>query len=202
MLWDIRALMKPALSVIDMIPDIHRTAALAVWRRAIVEGKPNPVRLSREERELAFHDAAVTLASPIGARVLRALYMGGHLKLKKPARKVLPTLEAYIATEDAFRAEVARVLAAEDARLDRQAQLIADPDLARPDEVTPLLIDKVMTARLGYGAVGEVRIGGLQCHRTMGTRKARENDRLRTEGTLLCWWIDADGNRQGDAELG
>jgi hypothetical protein len=33
-LWDIRTRMKPALQVIDLIPNVHRTPALAALRRA------------------------------------------------------------------------------------------------------------------------------------------------------------------------
>ena len=70
MLWDIRTRMKPALQVIDMIPNVHRTPALAALRRAVLEGRPATLRLSDEDRELAFHDAHMQLTSPIGARVL------------------------------------------------------------------------------------------------------------------------------------
>jgi hypothetical protein len=115
MLWDIRARMRPALSVIDLIPHIHRTPALAALRRAVQEGRPATIPLSDADRDLAFYDAHLKLTSPIGARVLRALYHTGHLKLKKPASKTLPALDAYIATEAAFRADVARIIAAEDA---------------------------------------------------------------------------------------
>ncbi|WP_237685076.1 hypothetical protein [Szabonella alba] len=84
MLWDIQALMKPALSVIDLIPNIHRTPTLAMLRRAVLEGRPLSTQLSAEDKELTFHDARVALTSPIGARVLKSLYACGHLKLKKP----------------------------------------------------------------------------------------------------------------------
>lgn len=198
MLWDIRTQMKPALAVIDLIPNIHRTPALAALRRAVLEGRPATFRLTDEERELAFHDAHVQLTSPIGARVLRALYDAGHLKLKKPATKTLPALDAYIATEAAFRAEVARLVAADDARRSRLAAIIADPACARPDEITADLIDKVISARLGYTATGTVEIAGLPCHRTLRST-ATDSDRLRSEASFLCWWTDAAGQRQGDA---
>ncbi len=102
MLWEIRALMKPALSVIDLIPNVHRTPALTLLRRAVLDGRPVVLRLSGDEKELAFQDTSVPLTSPIGARVLLALYHAGHLKLKKPALRSLPALEAYAATETAF----------------------------------------------------------------------------------------------------
>lgn len=200
MLWDIRAAMKPALSIIDLIPNVHRTPALTLLRRAVLDGRPLPQRLSPEDRELAFHEAQVPLTSPIGARVLLALYRGGHLKLKKPAVKSLPALEAYIATEPAFRAKVAAVLAEDAARQERLAEIIANPDCANPQELTPRLIDRVMTARLGHGALGTLRIAGLACHRSlaMPLPEAPEADRLRSEPQVLCWWIDAEGQRQGD----
>lgn len=200
MLWDIRALMKPALSVIDLIPNVHRTPALAALRRAVLDGRPLALRLSAEDKELAFLDAPVPLTSPVGARVLLALYRNGHIKLKKPAQKSLPALEAYIATEAAFRAEVARILTAEDARRDRLAAIIADPACARPDELSPYLIDKVMSARLGHGAYGTLQIAGLTCHRGPGPGAADESDRWRTEDTVICWWQDHAGQRHGDAE--
>ncbi|MDM7932329.1 hypothetical protein [Tabrizicola sp.] len=198
MLWEIRARMKPALSIIDLIPHVHRTPALAALRRAVLEGRPATFRLSAEDRELAFHDAAVQLTSPIGARVLKTLYLGGHLKVKKPGPKPLPALDAYIATEAAFRAEVDVILAAEDARRTRLAAIVADPGLARPDELSPYLIDKVIAARLGHDASAEMQIAGVRCFRALIHPEAAESDRLRAEGRVVCWWHDAAGNRQGD----
>jgi hypothetical protein len=200
MLWDIRARMKPALSVIDLIPNIHRTPALAVLRRAVLEGRPATGLLSAEDRALAFHEASVALTSPIGARVLKALYLGGHLKLKKAGVKALPALDAYIATEAAFRADVARLLAAEDAKRVRLAEIIADPACADPQDLSPYLIDKVMSARFGHGICGEMRIAGLSCHRSQRQGTAAVSDRLRAEDTLVCWWTDATGKRQGDPD--
>ncbi|WP_062762706.1 hypothetical protein [Falsirhodobacter sp. alg1] len=199
MLWEIQARMKPALAIIDLIPNVHRTAALAALRRAVLEGRPSTMRLSAEDREMAFHDAAVQLTSPIGARVLKALYFDGYIKLKKPAMRKLPALDDYIATEMEFRADVARILEAEDAKRLRIAEIIADPDCARPDELSPFLIDKVMSARLGHNTYGEIRIGGVTCHKDFIQPEPSEDDKLRPEGKVLCWWLDADGNRMGDA---
>lgn len=200
MLWDIRARMKPALGIIDLIPNIHRTAALIALRRAVMDGRPATLPLSADEKELAFHDAPVQLTSPIGARVLRALYDGGHLKLKKPATKSLPALEGYIATEATFRAEVAAILADDDAKQLRLAQIIADPACARPEELSPYLIDKVISAHLGRAANGEVEIAGLPCHRTPSRAPVVENDRTRAEGKTICWWLDGAGQRHGDSD--
>lgn len=199
MLWDIRARMKPALSVIDLIPNVHRTPALAALRRAVTEGRPATLRLSPDDRELAFYDAQVPLISPIGARVLKALHDAGHLKLKKPAASRLPALDAYIATEAAFRADVATILAADDARRQRLARIIDDPASAHPDEITPHLIDKVIAAHLGHAGFGQMQIGGLTCHREWHRPAPAEDDRALPEGRVICWWLDADGNRQGDA---
>ncbi len=196
MLWDIRARMKPALSIIDLIPNVHRTPALVALRRAVVEGRPAAFRLDPDDRELAFHEASVQLTSPIGARVLKGLYLAGELKLKKPGLRPVPALDAYIATEPAFRADVARILAAEDARLQRLAEIIANPDTARPEELTVALIDKVFTARLGHAALGTLRIGGMDCHRSLAP--ATLDDRLRAEDKLVIWWLDGNGQRQGD----
>ncbi|MFN3845816.1 MAG: hypothetical protein ACK4RZ_08340 [Paracoccaceae bacterium] len=196
MLWDIRTRMRPALSVIDLIPHIHRTPALAALRRAVLEGRPATLRLSDEDRELAFHDAHVQLTSPIGARVLRILYDTGTLKLKKPPTKFLPALEAYIATEPTFRADVARIIASDDARRARLTAIIADPGCARTDEITPALVDAVLSARLGHAATGSLEIGGTLCHRSLVTRN--ENERTRAETTLACWWTDSAGQHQGD----
>jgi hypothetical protein len=198
MLWEIRARMRPALSIIDLIPHVHRTPALAALRRAVLEGRPQTVHLSDDDRDLAFHDAAVQLTSPIGARVLQALYKGGHLKLKKPGAKTLPALEAYIATEPHFRAEVARIHAAEDIRRQRLSAIIADPDCAQASELDPSLIDKVMSARLGHAAQGTMRIAGLTCHRSIKHPPEQADARLRSEGRVICWWIDGAGIRQGD----
>ena len=206
MLWDVRALMKPALSVIDLIPNVHRTPALAVLRRAVTDGRPAVLRLSPEEKELAFYDGQVALISPIGARLLLALYRGGHVKLKKPAQKSLPALEAYIATEATFRAEVERILAADTARRERLDAIIADPSSARPDELTPRLIDRVLSAHIGHGRPGEMQIAGLSCHRTLIERAPGDHgdapihEGLRAEPRILCWWLDAEGKRQGDLD--
>lgn len=199
MLWDIRNRMKPALQVIDLIPNVHRTPALAALRRAVFEGRPATVRLSDEDRELAFHDAHVQLTSPIGARILKMLHDGGHLKLKKPPARSLPALEAYIATEAAFRAEVAAILAADAAKRARLAEIIADPDCARPEELTVDLVDKVFAARLGHAATGTLLIAGIKCHRTLSSAPSADAERWRDEGRLCCWWTDCDGQRRGDA---
>ncbi len=199
MLWDIRARMKPALSVIDLIPNVHRTPALAALRRAVIEGRPATLRLSPEDKELAFYDAQVPLISPIGGRMLKALHDGGHLKLKKPAASRLPALDAYIATEAAFRADVAAILAAEDARRARIYQITRDPGCARADEITPYLIDKVIAAHLGHAGFGQMQIGGLTCHREWIVPAPSDEDRALPEGRVVCWWLDADGKRQGDA---
>jgi hypothetical protein len=200
MLWDIRTRMKPALAVIDMIPNIHRTPALATLRRAVLEGRPATMRLSDEDKELAFHDAHVQLTSPIGARVLKMLHDAGQLKLKKPPAKSLPALEAYIATEAAFRDDVARILAAEDAKRLRLAEIIADPACARPDELSPYLIDKVMSAHFGHAATGSLGIAGLECHRSRSITAPEDSDRTRDEGRFYCWWTDATGQRQGEPD--
>ena len=200
MLWDIRARMKPALGIIDLIPNIHRTAALTALRRAVLEGRPATLPLTADEKDLAFHDAPVQLTSPIGARVLQMLYHGGHLKLKKPPTKTLPALEGYIATEASFRAEVAAILADDAAKTLRLAQIIADPTCARPEELCPQLIDKVISAHLGRAANGEVMIAGLSCHRTPSRAPVADNDRTRAEGKTVCWWLDGAGQRQGDPE--
>jgi hypothetical protein len=198
MLWDIRARMTPALSIIDLIPHVHRTPALAALKRAVIDRRPAILPLSDEDRDLAFHDAPVQLTSPIGARVLKALYLGGHLKLKKPGLKPLPALDAYIATEPAFRAAVARTLAEEAAKRRRLDQIIADPACAQVEELSPFLIHKVFSARLGHDAFGTLQIAGVACHRTLLAPTATGDDRQRAEATVQAWWLDANGSRQGD----
>ncbi|PJF10998.1 hypothetical protein [Pseudorhodobacter sp. MZDSW-24AT] len=195
MLWDIRKQMRPALSVIDMIPNVHRTPALAALRRAVFEGRPATLRLTDEDRELAFHDAHVQLTSPIGARVLRILHDSGALKLKKPPAKALPALDAYIATEAAFRAEVARIIAADTGRRNRMEAILADPASARPEDLTPELIDTVFSARLGHGATGTLLIAGLACHRAL--LPGDPDSRTRAEPSFTCWWTDASGQTHG-----
>lgn len=198
MLWDVRALMKPVLSVVDMIPDVHRTPAAALLRRTVLEGRPLNVRLSPEDKDLAFHEATVNLTSPIGARLLLGLYKGGHLKLKKPPRKSLPTLEAYAATEPDFRAKVTALLEAEDARRARLSEIMADPASARPDELTPGLIDRVLSRAFGHHASSEMEIAGLLCHRDILADPEAADPSGRQEARVICWWTDAEGNRQGD----
>lgn len=199
MLWDVRALMKPVLSVVDMIPDVHRTPAAALLRRTVLEGRPLNVRLSPEDKDLAFHEAAVNLTSPIGARLLLGLYKSGHLKLKKPPRKSLPTLEAYAATEPEFRAKVAALVAAEEARRARLSEILADPSSARPDELTPQLIDRVISRAFGHAASASMEIAGVLCHREVLQDHSAADQFGREEPRVLCWWTDADGIRQGDS---
>ena len=198
MLWNIRTRMKPALHVIDLIPNVHRTLALAALRRAVLEGRSVTIRLSDEDRELAFHDAHVQLTSPIGARILKMLHDGGHLKLKKLPARSLPALEAYIVTEAAFRAEVAAILANNEAKRERLAEIIADPSCARQEELTAYLVNKVFGARLGHAATGTLMIAGVPCHRDRGSAPAADVGRSRDEGRLCCWWTDSEGQRRGD----
>ena len=198
MLWDVRTRMKPALQVIDLIPNVHRTPALAALRRAVLEGRPATMRLSDEDRELAFHDAHVQLTSPIGARILKMLHDGGHLKLKKPPARSLPSLDAYIATEAAFRVEVAEILAVDAAKRERLAEIIADPARARPEELTAYLVNKVFAARLGHTATGTLLIAGIRCHRDQSCVPSSDEGRRRDEDRLCCWWTDSGGHRQGD----
>ena len=153
--------------------------ALTLLRRAVLDGRPAVLRLSGDEKELAFQDTSVPLTSPIGARVLLALYHACHLKLKKPALRSLPALEAYAATETAFRAAVDRILAEEDSRRQRLAEIIADPACARPDELSPYLIDKVMSAHLGHSTYGTMQIASLACHRSLSAPATADHDRLR-----------------------
>jgi len=200
MLWVIRARMEPALSIIEMIPNVHRSPALAALRKAALDGNTSTLRLSTEEKELAFYDGHVALVSPIGARLLMALYREGRIKLKKPAVAKLPALEAYIATEGAFRAEVTRLEAEEHIRRQRLARIIEDPACARPAELDPVLIDRVMTARLGHNVFGTLQIGGLACHRTLVMPPDTAMAQTRPEGKVLCWWVDEDGRRHGDVE--
>ncbi|RJE81159.1 hypothetical protein [Paracoccus sp. JM45] len=199
MLWSIRARMKPALSVIEMIPDVHRTQALTVLRKAAQDGRVAGIRIDADDRDLVLYDGPVALISPIGARLLRALYQQGKIKLKKPAAKKLPALDAYIATEAAFRADVTRLLAEEDARLDRLAAIVADPECATADELTPYLVDKIITAKLGYGASGSVSFAGITAHRTRTADASSDAQTLDT-GRILCWWVDQDGQRHGDVD--
>lgn len=119
MLWDVQALMKPALSVIDMIPDVHRSHALTALERAVKGAPPLRLSLSDDEQDLALFGGRTKMTSPVGAAILLRLYHGGHIKLKKPARKTLPTLQAYAAGEAAFREKVRAIEA---------AQVAADPD--------------------------------------------------------------------------
>jgi len=199
LLWDIRTRMRPALHVIDLIPNVHRTPALAALRRAVLEGRPATIRLSDEDRELAFHDAHVQLTSPIGARILKMLHDGGHLKLKKPPARSLPALEAYIDTEIAFRAEVEAILAADAVMRARLAEIIADPACARPEELTAYLVSKVFAARLGHTATGTLMIAGIPCYRDRSrTTPAADAGRWRDEDRLCSWWTDSEGQRRGD----
>lgn len=199
MQWFVRERMKRAIDVIDMIPNVHRTAALATLRRAALAGHSHKMRLTTAEKELAFYDAHFPLLSPIGARLLLALYREGQIKLKKPAQASLPKLEAYIATEATFMAEVSAQIEVEEAKRNRLILICDDPSLARPDELSPALINRVLTAKLGHGAVGRWQIAGLECHRVLLPEVIDPEAPMRPEPRFACYWIDAEGQHQGDA---
>jgi hypothetical protein len=80
----------------------------------------------------------------------------------------------------------------------RLAEIVADPACAAPEDPSPHRIDKVMSARFGYGIAGEMEIAGLPCHRTLSQAAALQSDRLRAEGALASWCMEASGNWQGD----
>ena len=198
MQWFVRERMKRAIDVIDMIPNVHRTAALSTLRRAALAGHSHKLRLSPAEKELAFYDAHFPLLSPIGARLLLALYREGQIKLKKPAQASLPKLEAYAATEAAFLAEVQAIEAEENTKRNRLLEITAAPELATPEELSPALIDRIFTAKFGYGHCGSLQIAGLQCHRELLPEIIDPEAVMRPEPRFACYWIDADGQRQGD----
>lgn len=199
MQWFVRERMKRAIDVIDMIPNVHRTAALATLRRAALAGHSHKLRLSPAEKELAFYDAHFPLLSPIGARLLLALYREGQIKLKKPMQPSLPKLEAYAATETAFLAEVEAQIAVENAKRSRLIEICENPDDARPDEISVDLINRVITTKLGHGATGSVQIAGLTCFRGVTVDEIDPEAPMRPEPRFFCYWIDAEGNRQGEA---
>lgn len=198
MQWFVRERMRRAIDVIDLIPNVHRTAALATLRRAALAGHSHKLRLTPAEKELAFYDAHFPLLSPIGARLLLALYREGQIKLKKPMQASLPKLEAYAATEAAFLAEVEEQVAVENAKRSRLIEICENPDQALPEEITIDLINRVITAKLGHGVSGKVRIAGLDCFRGVTIDEIDPESPMRPEPRFFCYWIDADGNRQGE----
>ena len=97
-----------------------------------------------------------------------------------------------------LRAEVAAILAADAAKRDRLAEIIADPACARPEELTAHLVEKVFAARLGHAATGTLMVAGLPCHRDRSSTPAADVGRWRDEDRLFCWWTDSEGQRRGD----
>lgn len=87
-----------------------------------------------------------------------------------------------------------------DAKRQRLAEIIADPTCAQPEELSSYLIDKVMSARLGHGVLGDLQIAGITCYRTLGHAPTAESDRHRVEAKIVCWWLDETGHRRGDLE--
>ena len=61
---------QASVQLIDLIPKVHRTPALAVLHRAVLEVRSTLLRLSDEDSEQALHEAHLQLSSPIGARIL------------------------------------------------------------------------------------------------------------------------------------
>lgn len=183
--------------IVAMIPDVKPRLAMQALRQAIENGTHGAGSFDGRDRSLAWRDGWVQKTSPVGARVLVALFRDGKIKQNPPRSRDILGLETYSATETAFRSKVARKLAdweASEARLD---EIAANPDLARPDEITAGLIDQIFLRRLGYGKFGSMRIGGLECHKQSTGAYLSNSGKTRYSGEVYCWWIDEDGNRRG-----
>lgn len=189
--------MRPAREVIQLIPNVKPRLAMKSLKDAAARGGSATCSLDNEELDLALSDGWQLLISPIGARLLRALFDEGKIPQNRPFGDDLSELDAYIATEAAFRASVAARISERERYLERIAEIAADPDCACPEELTEDLIDKVFLAVHGYGYYGTMRIAGLECHKSSTPARFSNTGKTRTPGTTYCWWIDANGVRQG-----
>ena len=189
--------MDRASEIIDLIPDVKPRVAMRALRQAVENGTHGAGELSVEDRQLAFRDGWVKTTSPVGAHILVALYRDGQIKQNPPRTDDISALETYAAGEDAFRKDIEDRIAAHDAYEARLDEIAADPDVARPEEITPDLINKVFIRARGLGAYGEMMIGGLACHKDVSRGQLTNSGKRRHPDEIYCWWIDGSGERRG-----
>lgn len=188
--------MRLASDVIAMIPSVKPRLAMKALKEAIAAGKPD--EFSDDEWQAATYDGWALLISPIGARVLKSLFENGKIPQHPGASSDLSGLDAYIATEDDFWKNIAEHCAKHEAFEKRVAEIANDPDCARPDELSSSLIDQIFIERLGYGKFGEMRIAGLECHKSKTPDRRSNSGKTTQRGTVYCWWFDESGDRCGD----
>ncbi|MCW3782999.1 hypothetical protein [Defluviimonas salinarum] len=202
--------------VVRLIPEVRPNVALQTFREVILDvlcgEHQDPIPVSLEEvrdahrgDNAAFEPEVIT---PAGARLLKRLFEAGMIpQRRKASPKDLSALEAYIASEpdlvERSRALRTSRTAAKEARdaawraMDERAQAIAaDPGIARAEEISAALIDRVFIHLRGYGAGGTIRLAGMECHKMLD-RYLSNSGKTRST-TAVCWWIDEEGQRHGD----
>jgi hypothetical protein len=189
--------MDRAQDVIALIPDVKPRLALSALLEAAQAGGSETFRLAEGEERIAVARGWGTQMSPVGGRLLRALFDEGKIPQKPPRGTDLSRLDEYIAGEDAFRCKIAEKIAAAAARRQRIQEIADNPDCAKPEEITSDLIDKVFLKVHGYGHYGTMRIGGLECHKSSTPRRYSNSGKTSTQGSIYCWWIDAEGEHRG-----
>ncbi|SHF68210.1 hypothetical protein SAMN05444273_109114 [Litoreibacter ascidiaceicola] len=192
--------MVRAKDIIALIPEVKPRLAMAALRDAVSTGKIGNTVLSDEDRKLAIAEGWGMRISPIGGRILKQLFEAGMIPQKRAGSpKDLSELVEYVETEADFRAKVEVRIAAKEAYEYRIAEIAENPDCARADELSSDLIDKVFLKRLGYRKFGTLHIAGLECHKDMTAGSLSNSGKTRYSGQVYCYWLDAEGNRQGDA---
>jgi hypothetical protein len=181
------AMDRSAMSVAK-IPQVKPKLAMKALRDAVTNGTHGAGELDRSDRNLAWRDSLGQMTSPIGGRILVALYRDGLIAQHAPHSNEIPELEEYAAGVNDFRSKVEK-------RLD---EIAANPDCALLEEISANLIDEIFIRRHGLGRFGPMIIGGLECHKGYTGAYLSNSGKKRFSGEVYCWWIDSDGNRQGD----
>lgn len=186
--------------VVDLIPDVKPLLAMKALKEAVLQGGYGDIQLDKARARLAWRDGWAQLSSPLGAQILVAMFRDGKIDQKPPRRQDISDLEAYAAKTPQFLEAVAVKTSAWEAYEKRLNEIAADPDCARPEEITPELIDEIFIRTKGLARYGVMRIAGLECHKSAFAGQTSNSGKSKGPSSIWCWWIDAEGNRRGQEE--
>lgn len=202
--------------VLRMIPDVRRNLAIAAYEQLVenvFEGRDNlPLELSAEDvtdlnaTRGQFDTPVIT---PKGANLLLRM-LGAGLIPQKPGTKqsrIAPDLAVYAARAGEIAAktleqasrdpeEIKRAKQDEhEQQLERIRHLSRHPEDALPEELNRWTIDKVFLERVGYGAGGTMKLGGMTCHKEVDHWVS---NKVYRNAKVIIWWADQSNKRYGD----
>ncbi|HQU67515.1 MAG TPA: hypothetical protein PLI43_04900 [Albidovulum sp.] len=183
--------------IVEMIPQVKPRLAMTALKTAVKNGTHGAGELDQSDRDLAWRDGWGQTTSPIGGRILVALFRDGKIAQHAVGLDDIAELEAYASGVDDFRAKIAMGIADWEKREQRLDEIAANPDCALPEEITSSLINEVFLRVCGLGHFGTMRIAGLECHKGYNGASLSNSGKTRYPGEVYCWWIDADGTRRG-----